>query len=178
MRTAVVAPPTLRIRLPQRPPRQRGQAPGFSLTELLVVLAIMILLATLGAPQLLTGVRMQRLQGSASMIAGKLTEARINALKRNRATWLQIDAAAGTVEVQTTGAATGPDMGPCPSDATRMCVGAPGRLSEGVTFGAAPAQVSYDAFGRTTAVQTIQLASTGGATRTITVRLTGAATIN
>lgn len=145
---------------------ERHRSAGFSLTELLIVVAIMAVLAAIGLPQLVAGVRAHRLQGSASMIAGKLADARINALKRNRATWLQIDAAAGTVQVQTTGAG-----------GAVVNLGELGRLSEGVAFGAAPAQVAYDAMGRTAGVQTIQLTG-AGAVRTVTVRLTGAATIN
>lgn len=156
-------PTTRRRPFPGHP---RTGCRGFSLTELLMVVAIMIVIAATGLPQLTSGVRLHRLQGSASMISSKLTEARINALKRNRATWLLIDADAGTVQVQT--AAAG---------GAAVDLGAPGLLSEGITFAAAPAQVDYDAMGRTTAVQTIQVAA-GGATRTITVRLTGAATIN
>lgn len=147
-------------------PYRRGRAAaGFSLTELLVVVAIALIVGAIGVPQVTEGMRRHRAQASATMIAGKLTEARINALKRNRPTWLLVDAGARTVQVQTVGAG-----GP-------VNLGDPGMLSQGVTFVAAPAQVDYDSMGRTTAVQTIQVAS-GAVTRTVTVRLTGAATIN
>ncbi len=110
--------------------------------------------------------RRHRLQASASMIAGKLTEARINALKRNRATWLLVDVDARRVQVQTTGAG-----------GVAENLGEPGDLSEGVTFGTVPEQVDYDAMGRTTAVQSIEVTA-GAQARTVTVRLTGAATID
>lgn len=143
----------------------RRRAAGFTLTELLVVLAISMVITAMGFPQLTAGVRRHRLQASATMIAGKLTEARINALKRNRPTWLAINTAARTVQVQMADPSGTSDIGP------------PGFLSEGITFGETPAQVAYDAMGRTTAVQTIQVRA-GTQLRTVTVRLTGAATVN
>lgn len=151
--------------VPAALPGVNRRTAGFSVLELLIVVGIIVVVGAIGMPQLNSGVRRHRLQASASMIAGKLTDARINALKRNRATWLLVDAAAGTVQVQTTGAG-----GP-------VNIGGAGQLSEGVTFGAVPAQVDYDAMGRSTAVQTIQVTS-AGQVRTVTVSLTGTATIN
>jgi general secretion pathway protein H len=145
--------------------RRQGAA-GFTLLELLLVVAIMIIIGGIALPSVAAGMRRHRLQASASMIAGKLTETRINALKRNRPTWLLIDAVAGRVQVQTLG----------PGGAT-VNLGEPGDLSEGVVFGAAPTQVAYDSMGRTTAVQSIAVTSNGQA-RTVTVRLTGAATLD
>lgn len=144
---------------------QRHHA-GFTLLELLLVVATTIIIGGIGLASVTEGMRQHRLQASASMIAGKLTEARINALKRNRPTWLLIDAAAGRVRVQTLdgGGAT-------------VNLGEPGDLSRGIVFGATPNRVDYDAMGRTTPVQTIAVNADGQA-RTVTVGLTGAATIN
>lgn len=150
--------------LPLAAARASRRQDGFSLTELLVVIGIALVVGAMGVPQVTAGVQRHRVQASASMVVGKLTEARINALKRNRPTWLAIDATTGRVQVQTTGVGGVVDLG------------APGLLSEGVAFAAAPAQIDYDSMGRTTAVQAVQLAS-GRATRTVTIRLTGAATI-
>jgi prepilin-type N-terminal cleavage/methylation domain-containing protein len=139
---------------------------GFTLLELLLVVAILVIVGGIAIPSVTEGVRRHRLQASASMVAGKLTEARINALKRNRPTWLLIDTAARRVQVQTS------DAG-----GAAVNIGEPGTLSEGIDFGATPTQVDYDAMGRLTAVQAIAVTSNGSA-RTVTVGLTGATTIN
>jgi Tfp pilus assembly protein FimT len=64
-----------------------------------------------------------KLQTSSSMLASKLSEARTNALKRNRAAWLRVDAAAGRVQVQTSG-----------GGGRTLDIGAPGLLPSGVAF--------------------------------------------
>lgn len=163
------------MNLPALPPhrsadastRHRGrETAGFTLLELLLVVAIMVIIGGIALPSVTEGMRRHRLQASASMIAGKLTEARINALKRNRPTWLLVEPDARQVRVQTL------DAGGSVVD-----LGVPGALSEGVDFGAAPNQVAYDSMGRLTAVQSIAVTSNGQA-RTVTVRLTGAATLD
>lgn len=149
-----------------RRPRSWRRAGGFTMLELLIVVAVLVIIGGIALPAAEEGMRRHRLQASASMIAGKLTEARINALKRNRATWLLIDVDARRVQVQTTGAGGAAEN-----------LGEPGDLSEGVAFGTVPEQVDYDAMGRTTAVQSIEVTA-GAQARTVTVRLTGAATID
>ena len=142
-----------------------GQA-GFQLVEILIVAALGIVFATMAVLQVRGALVQYRLQESTSMISGKLMEARMNALKRNRPTWLAIDVTTGVIQVQ----AAGP--GGVVQD-----VGVPGRLSQGIAFTEAPPQIDYDSLGRLNAAQAVTVEHDSGVARTISVAVTGTATI-
>lgn len=147
-----------------RTPRPRGlrSESGFTLIEMLVVAAVAVIISSIGVAQITTAMERLRLQESASVLEGKLQEARLQALKRNRTTWLSIDAAAGTFIVQTN------DAGGNPVD-----IGLSESLRTGVSFTAAPAAVTFDTLGRLGATQTITFTDPDGNTRTVTVAVTG-----
>ncbi len=63
---------------------ERGINPGFSLLELLIVLAIVALVAALSAPGLMSAVRTSRLRGAGSDFAGLLQQARMRAIQDDR----------------------------------------------------------------------------------------------
>jgi type II secretory pathway pseudopilin PulG len=107
------------------------------MVEIVVVVAILIVLATIAVPNVQGVLDAYRLQLATSLLANKLGEARINALKRNRETWLRLDVATGRVQVQTT--APGGKI---------VDVGAAGMLPEGVRFVASSPTLSFDSVGR------------------------------
>ena len=151
-------------------PRTSASACGFTLLELLLVVALAMLVAGIALPNLLTMNRAYRLSSASSAVVGKVHQARANALKRNRPSWVLVDGAAGTVRVQTTGVGGAED------------IGGTDYMPQGVTFatGAAQATLTFDAMGRpVNPPQTIQLRIVGsGITRTITVGSTGRITVS
>lgn len=143
---------------------------GFTLVEMMLVVALGAVLAGIALPNLLTLNRTYRLSTASAVVASKVHQARANALKRNRQAWVQVDGAARTVQVQIAGTG-GPED-----------IGGPEFLPQGVAFatGAATATLTFDAMGRPlNPPQTIQLLIAGsGLTRTVTVTSTGRVTLN
>ena len=143
---------------------------GFTLVEMMLVVALGAVLAGIAVPNLLTLNRTYRLSTASAAVAGKVHQARTNALKRNRQAWVRVDGAAGTVQVQIAGAGGAED------------IGGPEFLPQGVTFatGAATTTLTFDAMGRPlNPPQTIQLLVAGsGLARTVTVTSTGRVTLN
>jgi type IV fimbrial biogenesis protein FimT len=152
-------------------PRTFASARGFTLLELLLVVALAMVVAGIAIPNLLTMNRSYRLSQASAAVVGKVHQARANALKRNRPSWVLVDGAAGIVRVQTTSA----------GGATEN-VGGADYIPQDVVFatGAAQATLTFDAMGRPlNPPQTIQLRITGsGLTRTITVASTGRITVS
>jgi type IV fimbrial biogenesis protein FimT len=118
-------------------PGQARPERGFSLVELLVVVGVAAVLLAIAIPNVSGVMEANKLQTSSSMLASKLSEARINALKRNRAAWLRVDAAAGRVQVQTSG-----------GGGATLDIGAPGLLPPGVAFVEPAANIQFDSVGR------------------------------
>lgn len=109
------------------------------MVEVVVVVAISMVLAAIAVPNVQGVLDAYRLQSATSLLASKLGEARINALKRNRETWLRLDVATGRVQVQTTAAG-----------GRIVDIGAAGMLPEGVRFVAPSPVLSFDSVGRPT----------------------------
>jgi len=152
-------------------PRHLRPSSGFTLLELMLVVSLGIVVAGIALPNLLTMNRTYRLSSATVAVAAKVHQARTNALKRNRQTWVQIDGATRTVMVMTTGAGGAP-----------VGIGTSEVLPQAVTFGTgnAVATLTFDAMGRPlNPPQTIQILIAGsGLTRTITVASTGRVTVN
>ena len=151
-------------------PRASDSSAGFTLLELMLVVALGIVVAAVALPNLLTVNRAYRLSSASSSVVSKVHQARANALKRNRPTWVLVDGAARTVQVQTAGAGGVAQV--ISSDV----------IPQGVTFatGDAQATLTFDAMGRPlNPPQTIQMRITGsGLTRTVTVSSTGRITVS
>ena len=140
---------------------------GFTIFELMVVVTIIMIVLMVAIPSVGRTLETLRLDGSASMLNNKIMEARINAIKRNRSAWLQIDAVNLQVQVQTT------DNVPA-----TINVGDPGLLQKTVDFQAgSPFEVRFDSMGRPVAPRTIVL-ETSNMQKTITVTATGRITVN
>lgn len=151
--------------------RHSSSASGFTLLEVLLVVSLGIVAAAITLPNLWTMNSTYRLTTATSEVASRVRQARTNALKRNRPSWVVVDGAARTVQVQTAGAG-----------GVAENIGGPQFMPTGVTFGtgAGLATLTFDAMGRPlNAPQTIQLLYPGsGLTRTITVTSTGRVTVN
>ena len=152
-------------------PRVSTSPSGFTLLELMLVVAIGMVVAAVALPNLVSVNTSYRLATASTTVTAKVHQARVNALKQNRPTWVRIDGAARTVQVQT--AAGGGGVAD---------VGGAEFMPQGVTFGtgAAVVTLTFDAMGRPlNPPQTIQLLYPGsGLTRTITVTSTGRVTVN
>lgn len=137
---------------------------GFTLLEMTLVVVILIVLAAIAVPGFRAALDASRLESSAAMVASKLGEARIHALKRSRPTWLAIDVAKGVVQVQTT----------APGGAV-VDVEGPGILSGGIGFVDPPAAIPFDALGRPSdpPPHVVTLATASGTRRRITVSAAG-----
>jgi prepilin-type N-terminal cleavage/methylation domain-containing protein len=64
--------------------RKRPKRNGFSLTEMLIVVAIALVIATVAIPQVLNGMRNLRLRNSATNVAGLIQQTRQRAVRDNR----------------------------------------------------------------------------------------------
>jgi len=73
----------------------QGCQKGFSIVELVVVVAIMLIVAAFAVPGILQMVHTARLQGSASDFTGLIQQARIRSVQDDRAYSLFVNAAAG-----------------------------------------------------------------------------------
>lgn len=144
------------------------RAAGFSLVEILVVVAIAAVILAIAIPNVPGVMESNKLQTSTSMLASKLAEARINALKRNRSAWLSVDVPQGRVQVQTSG-----------PGGTTLDIGAPGLLPSGVGFVQPVAVIQFDSVGRPTnpppRTLTVEIVRTS-ARRSVTVSPAGTVT--
>lgn len=70
---------------------QMKQNKGFSLPEVLIVVLTVAILATLAVPQLFSTIQLNRIQTASSLVASKLSEAKMIAIKRNRSVSLVVD---------------------------------------------------------------------------------------
>jgi len=73
---------------------------GFSIIEIIVVLVVIAIMVAIAVPGTIKQLQAYRLQNSAAVLAGKLDEARMNAIKRNRTVWLRIDKTARTEQIR------------------------------------------------------------------------------
>ena len=151
---------------PEGTRRSDARGTGFSLFEIMIVMVIVGVLLMILVPNASRAMQVWRLDGGVRMVSGKLMEARIDAIKRNRQSWLSINTS-GQVQVQTT------DDTPATID-----VGFPGLLQQSVSFqSGAPTEVRYDSMGRPTVTRTIVI-ETADLQKTITVSATGRVTVN
>jgi len=127
----------LRMRSENR--NQKRVHAGFSLIELLVVMTIMLIVLAFAIPNMATAVESYRLEVASRTISGKLTDARIWAIKQNRQSWLEFRSDVRTCQVQSADAAgVVIDIGPAES------------LPAGIAFDTlpTPAHIIYDPMGR------------------------------
>jgi prepilin-type N-terminal cleavage/methylation domain-containing protein len=149
---------------------RRQTSAGFSFLELLLVVAILAILMGMCVPGIRAAREGYSLQSAGFTLEARLNEARTNALKRNRQTWLLLDGTAQSLRAQTTGAGGAiVDLGEL-------------EILEGVRLdglGGPTTTVVFDALGRpTVAPRTIQLRSRwSNRTRTVTVATTGRITV-
>ena len=115
-----------------------GREDGFTINELLIVLLIISVLVAIALPNGLRQLQLYRLETSVSNISNKLSQARMNAIKRNRSSWLRVDPTARTVQVRSTD-----------TSGTTTDVGYPELLPKGVSFATTSAtEIAFDSMGR------------------------------
>jgi len=123
---------------------KRPEQEGFSLTELLIALLIILVVSAIAIPKVLETLEAYRLEAAATLLASRLTEARMSAVKLNRLAWLAIEPDAGRFRVYSTdpGSPGGPTaLGPAEV------------LPAGLRFAEpTPGQIGFDALGRPAAM--------------------------
>jgi Tfp pilus assembly protein FimT len=156
-----------RRRLPNAAPDNRQR--GFSLLEALCVAAFALILSALAVPQIQRTLQLYRLNTATATVLGKLSEARMNAIKRNQTVFLTVNRTARTVQVQYT------------SGGTTTSVGAALTLPGQVSFADTSAtSITYNSLGQlTTTARTLTInGEKSGDTKTITISATGRVTVS
>ncbi len=149
---------------------KRQSQSGFAFIEVAMVTVMIMLISSFTVPQLAASMELYRLDIAASMIQGKLVEARLNATKRNRQVQLVFDRPAGSFEIETTD-----------SGGNTINVGSQEVLPSGVTFeiSATPAQVTFSSLGRPTGPCIITLnGARTGEVKTLTMSGLGQMEVN
>ncbi len=149
----------------------RRNQDGFTLMELMISTAVIMVLTTIVLPGIAGTLEAYRLETSAFLIEGKLVEARLNAIKRNQQVWLKVELGAGNFQIQTTDPANpGVDIN----------LGGTQYLPNMVTFEAStPAEMTFTSLGRPTSPSTVTLkAAETGEQKSIAVSATGRIQIN
>jgi Tfp pilus assembly protein FimT len=148
---------------------------GFGVVELVIVAALISTLAVLSVPSIAASRNGYELITASTNVAGKVAEARTNALKRNRNTWVLVTPATRTIQVQTTGGLGAVDINNPETLPARVVIDNP----------AGPQPFAFDTLGRPVdgagilAAHVIQLRHTQtGLVRTVSVGTTGRVTIN
>jgi len=142
---------------------------GFAFIEVAMVTIMVVIISSITVPQLAGSLELYRLDIAASMIQGKLVEARLNATKRNRQVQLLFDQSAGSFEIETTD-----------SGGNTVNVGGQEFLPSGVSFEiSTPAQVTFSSLGRPTGPCIITLnGARTGEVRTLTMSGVGQIEVN
>ncbi len=142
---------------------------GFSMVELAIALTVILILAAVTFPRIVTTMGLYRLETSASMIEGKLADARINAIKRNRQVWLLLDSTANSAKLQYI-------------DGGTIDLGTKEFLATGIKFvSPTPGQITFDAQGWPTGsppLEVILEVENSGDKKILEVSATGKITIS
>lgn len=128
---------------------------GFTLLELLIVMAILTIVAGIAVPAMQAAARLTRMETGGQTFMGDLRLARMEAIRRNRSVYVA-KTGLDTYTIEYIGART---------------------LREGVTFGSGPDTVRFAAFGPVQtgmATYTLQL---DGETRTVRLSAAGNASV-
>lgn len=124
---------------------------GFSLPELIIVLLVISILVVIALPKSIRQLQLYRLDTSVSVIGNKLMETRMNAIKRNRTSWIRLDKVAKTSQIRSTNSA-----------GATIDVDFPERFPQGMILDAEDSiEISFDSMGRlSTTAPTITILET------------------
>lgn len=143
---------------------------GFTIMEMMVVIAIIAILAGITIPNMISWRANHQLNGTAREILSLLNNARIAAIKNNATVTVSYDAGTRTIQAVYTNRATG---NPGPTITTEL---KPGVTIAGSTF---PSNtVSFNSRGIPSNAGTITLTGSGGNPLRVTMASTGVTRIN
>ena len=142
---------------------------GFSLVELLIVVALITVLGTIVFPGMQATLEAYRLDSATYLIQGQLMDTKLNAIKRNRTVWLALDLGGRSYQVKST----------VPGTATEVDLEGENYLPNGVTFASSsPVDVRFTSMGRPTAAATVTLETASGTPKSISVSASGKIVVN
>jgi type IV fimbrial biogenesis protein FimT len=124
----------------------RSKLAGFTLAELLIAIAVLSVLVSLGMPSFFTMLRNAELRGVAESIANGMQRARAEAVSRN--TFVHFGMTAGTT-AWTVDLATG--AGPTPIDARESSEGSNATVAGLASDGTAATKITFSPLGQITA---------------------------
>ena len=146
---------------------------GFSLAELLIVVALITVLGSIVFPGMQATLEAYRLNSAAYLIEGKLMDTKLNAIKRNRLVRLALDLGGRGYRIRTKDPVTGEWVD---------LEGTENYLPSGVTFAtSSPPTIEFTSMGRLNplAAATLTLEGAGGEqTTTISVSTSGKIEVN
>ena len=103
----------------------RGVDAGYTVLELLLAVAFAAILAAIAVPNITQARNGYELETTGNIVGALADEARTNAMKRNRNTWILVTPATRTLQVQTTGGAGNVNIGAAEQLPPRVAITAP-----------------------------------------------------
>jgi prepilin-type N-terminal cleavage/methylation domain-containing protein len=76
-----------------------GSDRGFSLIELMIVILIIAILVVAAIPAIERNLQLYRLEMAVGLVSNRLVEARLSAIKRNRAAWVTVNGNSRNIEI-------------------------------------------------------------------------------
>jgi Tfp pilus assembly protein FimT len=148
--------------------KNRKNEVGVSLIEIVIVLSVSLVLSAIALPNITGTMAVRHLNATVTMVSGKVMQARMTAIKRNKTTWLRISPTNRTVKLQTTDTAGNTiDLTPTANFSNQVSLA-----------GSTDIDIAFDSMGRpTTGAQTINFTATGSKSKNITISSVGKTTM-
>lgn len=111
---------------------------GFGLIEVIIVLLIISILIVAAIPNTMRNLQLYRLETASGLLSSRLIEAKLTAVKHNRAAWLEINQTSKMLEIWTTNELNQPIR-------SKLGVAIPDSVSVDST---SPSRITFNSLGR------------------------------